>query len=189
MIQNVPHAKSGKCTHPVSYGLHVSSLPSYRQFSRQFCLQVCRQVVCSGGGPLSGIKPTLGTPLMGHSGKGSSCSLWSVFSPPWWTAGENRINPRWKDLNKRAKSSKPFQVCSVPACIAVVPAVRLWVVWGYGGLACACLGCHGCRMECGVSCPCSTSGCLFSLLFFPFSSFSTSHSSLCLCVSIPPSLS
>ncbi|KAL1252515.1 hypothetical protein QQF64_017208 [Cirrhinus molitorella] len=33
------------------------------------------------------------------------------------------------------------------------------------------------------------SGCLFSLLFFRFFSCSTSPSSLCLCVSIPPSLS
>ncbi|CAM4670992.1 unnamed protein product [Leuciscus chuanchicus] len=35
-------------------------------------LLALRLVVCSVGEPLSGIKPTSGTPLMGHSGKGSS---------------------------------------------------------------------------------------------------------------------
>ncbi len=136
----------------------------------QFCLQVCLQ------------RRTVERYYahLRDSVDGSQWKRLQLFSPPWWTAGENRFNPRWKSLNKRAKSSKPFQVCSRPRC----PSYR----WREGTGAWHALAAVVMVAGWSVASPAPAlslcrSGCLFSLLF----SFSTSPSSLCLRVSIPPS--
>ncbi len=170
LLQHVinSHAKSGKCTHPVSYGLHVSSLPSQAVFNSVF-------KSASRGGPLSDIMPISGTPLMGHSGKDSSCSAHPDEPQERidLTPGESTWT---KELNHLNHSRS-----------AVVPAVRL-----IGGVRVRGLGMRLPRLSwlqdgvwrlllllylCAALAVCSLS----------FFSFSTSPSSLCLRVSIPPS--
>ncbi len=121
----------------------------------QFCLQVCLQ------------RRTVERYYahLRDSVDGSQWKRLQLFSPPWWTAGENRFNPRWKSLNKRAKSSKPFQVCSRPCC----PSYR----WREGTGAWHALAAVVMVAGWSVASPAPAlslcrSGCLFSLSFFPF---------------------
>ncbi len=121
----------------------------------QFCLQVCLQ------------RRTVERYYahLRDSVDGSQWKRLQLFSPPWWTAGENRFNPRWKSLNKRAKSSKSFQVCSRPCC----PSYR----WREGTGAWHALAAVVMVAGWSVASPAPAlslcrSGCLFSLLFFLF---------------------
>lgn len=146
---------------------------------------------------------------------------WAVLSPPqglhWWVTVEKapavrfdpgsahpderqeraELTPGERTWTKELNHLKHSRFAASQHVLQSSPLSALSVAWGYGGLACACLGCHGCWMECGVSCPCSTSVCLCaSLAVCSLSCFFLSlpfpphpHLSVSVSLSLPPSLS
>lgn len=144
---------------------------------------------------------------------------WAVLSPPqglhWWVTVEKapavrfdpgsahpdeqqeraELTPGERTWTKELNHLKHSRFAASQHVLQSSPLSALSVAWGYGGLACACLGCHGCWMECGVSCPCSTSVPLWLSVLSPVFSFlflfhlTLISLSLCLYPSLPLSAS